>query len=863
MHPVDVEGLGLHDYYEVVQKPMDFGIIKSKMEAKDGTGYKNVREIYSDVRLVFKNAMKYNDERQDVHIMAKTLLENLRTDCNFCLKLMKRRKDWLRRKQSRVRCEAGTRVQLATGGGGGDIGKKINHGGGEGGDDGADDDDYFDDFDDDGEGEEGGLFRSFLKRPTTSRFISRTLPQGMAWAFIGRMLADPAFLYRLLLEEVATIGSSVWWEVKNRKDRIKQEWDLALINVLTVTACNALVVWSLAPRHSYGNTFWFDLQNTLQKLPNNIFERSYPLREFDLQKRIHSLCYKAAELSIVGLTAEAVQGSLSNILSSIKKEKYQLLCGFDQAMVSHFDVIGVALLFSTAVRVYSVSSINVAGSQTSHERSQQLGETNGQRTPAEIPGTGPSRVFGQTTPTVTRIMEQPVEGGINKRPVIIAGAVEGDIWVCLDFFRPSPATVDAVADVAERPLGGRFKGANPSLTVTYSRTRYISGKMQIRTKGLASPRGHQQGELGGYNTRDGKLRSPTMVKEYSGWTEIYTVDTKSQLFDLKKVERQEEKKVIDLERTSSAESESRRCSPLRPFFGASSSSLAQFSQRSWNGSTGYSTGSPEWVTIPSTPQVVVSPEILSKLRGDSSATKAKPSSAVFNPENNPVPRIREVQWKQLPIRSHHHVLPKDDRLWRKQPTPNPLLQESLSGLAIRWYNQLSRSHIKAWKDLAKLFLEQYKHVNDMRPDRAIKQGEIKDGEASKKPPMRDRDGEIKNIHHVNKGVTISSPKSTAAVPSGTSKQDFREPRKEREHFDPIPMTYKELYRQLLDTYVVSPYLVEPMNLPYPKWYNENAHCEYHGGVLRHTIENCYAFKIIVQKMRNQNWINFNNLGASK
>ena len=37
--------------------------------------------------------------------------------------------------------------------------------------------------------------------------------------FFSRMLVDPAFLYRLLLEEVATIGSSVWWELKNRKDR--------------------------------------------------------------------------------------------------------------------------------------------------------------------------------------------------------------------------------------------------------------------------------------------------------------------------------------------------------------------------------------------------------------------------------------------------------------------------------------------------------------------------------------------------------------------------------------------------------------------------------------------------------------------
>ncbi|KAM1331990.1 hypothetical protein TB1_043640 [Malus domestica] len=320
--------------------------------------------------------------------------------------------------------------ETAVGGGGGDIGKRINNGGGDGGDDDGDDDDYFDDFDDGDEGDEGGLFRRrmFLEelfdrkfvdavlnewqrtmmdlpagfrqayemglissaqmvrflatnaRPTTTRFISRALPDGISRAFIGRMLADPAFLYRFLLEQAATIGSSVWWEFKNRKGRIKKEWDLALINVLTVTACNAIVVWSLAPCRSYGNTFKFDLQNTLQKLPNNIFEKSYPPREFDLQKRVHSFFYKAAELCMVGLTAGAVQGSLANFLAH-KKEgrlsvtipsvkanalgygaflglyanlRYQLLCGFDRAMMNHFDVIGVALFFSTTLRILNV-----------------------------------------------------------------------------------------------------------------------------------------------------------------------------------------------------------------------------------------------------------------------------------------------------------------------------------------------------------------------------------------------------------------------------------------------------------------------------------------------------------------------------
>ncbi|XP_059648149.1 protein RETICULATA-RELATED 1, chloroplastic [Cornus florida] len=320
--------------------------------------------------------------------------------------------------------------ETAIGGGGGDIGKRINFGGGDGGDDDGDDDDYFDDFDEGDDGDEGGLFRRrivlqelfdrkfvdavlnewqrsmmdlpaglrqayemglissaqmvrFLAinaRPTTARFISRALPQGISRAFIGRMIADPAFLYKLLLEQAATIGCSVWWELRSRKERIKQEWDLALMNVLTVTACNAIVVWSLAPCRSYGNTFRFDLQNTLQKLPNNIFEKSYPLREFDLQKRIHSFFYKAAELCMVGVVAGAAQGGLSKLSASKKEGRLsvtiptvssnalgygafvglsknlfnQLLCGIDRTMMNHFDVIGVALIFSTAMRISNV-----------------------------------------------------------------------------------------------------------------------------------------------------------------------------------------------------------------------------------------------------------------------------------------------------------------------------------------------------------------------------------------------------------------------------------------------------------------------------------------------------------------------------
>lgn len=74
LQPVDVKALGLHDYHKVIDKPMDFSTIKKQMETADGTAYKHVREICADVRLVFKNAMKYNDEKSDIHVMAKTLL---------------------------------------------------------------------------------------------------------------------------------------------------------------------------------------------------------------------------------------------------------------------------------------------------------------------------------------------------------------------------------------------------------------------------------------------------------------------------------------------------------------------------------------------------------------------------------------------------------------------------------------------------------------------------------------------------------------------------------------------------------------------------------------------------------------------
>ncbi|CAO2038703.1 unnamed protein product [Urochloa humidicola] len=216
--------------------------------------------------------------------------------------------------------------ELATGGGGGDIGKRIGHGGGDGGDDDGDDDDYFDDFDD-GDEEEGGLFRrrivvqelfnrefveavlqewcktmsnlpaglrqayemglvssaqmarylSIFARPTSTRSFSRALPGWLSRGLVGRTLADPAFPHKMAFEFMASFSSSVWWEMNIRKERLS-------VTIPSV-GTNAL---------GYG----------------------------------------------------AFLGLYANL-------RYQLLCGLDQYMVKRFDVLGVAI-FSTAARLMNI-----------------------------------------------------------------------------------------------------------------------------------------------------------------------------------------------------------------------------------------------------------------------------------------------------------------------------------------------------------------------------------------------------------------------------------------------------------------------------------------------------------------------------
>lgn len=69
--PVDVVGMALHDYYDIIKIPMDLGTVKSKLSKNL---YDSPASFAADVRLTFNNAMTYNPKDHEVHIIAEQFL---------------------------------------------------------------------------------------------------------------------------------------------------------------------------------------------------------------------------------------------------------------------------------------------------------------------------------------------------------------------------------------------------------------------------------------------------------------------------------------------------------------------------------------------------------------------------------------------------------------------------------------------------------------------------------------------------------------------------------------------------------------------------------------------------------------------
>ncbi|KAL5128317.1 hypothetical protein HKD37_14G040583 [Glycine soja] len=104
--------------------------------------------------------------------------------------------------------------------------------------------------------------------------------------------------------------------------------------------------------------------------------------------------------------------------------------------------------------------------------------------------------------------------------------------------------------------------------------------------------------------------------------------------------------------------------------------------------------------------------------------------------------------------------------------------------------------------------------------------------------------------------TPQVPTPNATRPAGNSNTTRNFPPRPLPEFTPLPMTYEDLLPSLIANHlaVVTPGRVfEP---PFPKWYDPNATCKYHGGAPGHSIEKCMALKYKVQHLMDAGWLTF-------
>ncbi|XP_027912906.1 uncharacterized protein LOC114172940 [Vigna unguiculata] len=76
------------------------------------------------------------------------------------------------------------------------------------------------------------------------------------------------------------------------------------------------------------------------------------------------------------------------------------------------------------------------------------------------------------------------------------------------------------------------------------------------------------------------------------------------------------------------------------------------------------------------------------------------------------------------------------------------------------------------------------------------------------------------------------------------------------HFTPIPVTYTELLPDLLRNALVAICPMKPLEPPYPKYFDVNATCDYHGGAIGHSTEKCLSYKHKVQALIDSGWLKF-------
>ncbi|XP_058755192.1 uncharacterized protein LOC131628376 [Vicia villosa] len=223
-------------------------------------------------------------------------------------------------------------------------------------------------------------------------------------------------------------------------------------------------------------------------------------------------------------------------------------------------------------------------------------------------------------------------------------------------------------------------------------------------------------------------------------------------------------------------------------------------------------------------------------------------------------------------------------------------QDSLSGASLKWYMSLEKGCVQSFQDLADAFMKQYKYNLDMAPDHrqlqnmaqkekesfkeyaqhwrefasqvepplsekeltslleeGIRKGKVSVAVDSLKKPFRGfqkkKEGETSAVERPRQRAQHCDQPQVAVVqiPRQNAGQNQNRAARPKKEFDPIPMTYTELYPHLVQLGLITTRSFTPRDPP-PAGFRDDLHCEFHQGAAGHDLEHCYALKARVQDL---------------
>ena len=100
----------------------------------------------------------------------------------------------------------------------------------------------------------------------------------------------------------------------------------------------------------------------------------------------------------------------------------------------------------------------------------------------------------------------------------------------------------------------------------------------------------------------------------------------------------------------------------------------------------------------------------------------------------------------------------------------------------------------------------------------------------------------------------------ADLPSASrGKPNEQKIEKDKPRWDPMPITYTELFPKLVKMGHIKPVQLAPLSPPFPRWYNAHTQCDYHGRNPGHPTKNCTALKYKVRDLVNEGKLKFEDL----